>query len=406
MSLSSSNPYLSNSLAKRNAVILAISFALGGVTTFCVMSLAANVGFGLANNKDLATLPITTFLIASMLTSIPATMLMRRIGRKRGFQFGVSFGFLGCLLAAYSIYISSFELFCFSTSLIGVMASFQAFYRFAATDTASDKFKSSAVSWVMFGGILAPIFAPSIIGYSQNVLDPHFLAGTFVAAASVSVVAFFTVSFINIPREEYKAAKDTGRPLIEILKQPMFLVSVLAGMVSYGLMTFVMTATPLAIIGSNQGYMTHDVTFIIQWHAIAMYGPSFFTGKIIQRIGARLVIIIGLTLLVGCAIVSAMGVEIMHFWVALVLLGLGWNFGFVGATAMVTQYYRPEEKFKAQAFNDFMVFGTLAAGSFASGKIYNSIGWDGVNWVVYPVVAITLAVIIGSYFFKIKKQQS
>ena len=168
-------------------------------------------------------------------------------------------------------------------------------------------------------------------------------------------------------------------------------------------MTFVMTATPLAILGCGQGYEIDDVTFVIQWHAIAMYGPAFFTGKIIQRIGAQTVIMLGLVMLSGCAVVAAMGVELSHFWVALVLLGLGWNFGFVGATAMVTKYYRAEEKFKAQAFNDFCVFGTLAIGSFASGKIYYQWGWDGVTVIIYPIVAFALLLVIASFFFKDKK---
>lgn len=395
------NP-LDDRLAKKNAIILSLCFALGGVTTFSVMSLAAKVGFTLALDKGDATLPITAFLVASMITSIPATMLMRKIGRKRGFQIGILFGFIGCLLAAYSIYLSSFWLFCASTFLIGVMASFQAFYRFAATDTASDRFKGLAVSWVMFGGILAPIFAPTIISHTKDVLDPYFLAGSFVAAAAVSIVTFITINFIEIPNEVVSKVKNSGRPLLEIVKQPLFAIAVLAGMVSYGLMTFVMTATPLAILGCGQGYDIDDVTFVIQWHAIAMYGPSFFTGKVIQRLGAQAVIIMGLLMLVGCAIVAAMGVDVMHFWVSLVLLGLGWNFGFVGATAMVTKYYRPEERFKAQAFNDFMVFGTLALGSYASGSIYVNYGWDAVTWIIYPVSAFALILVAASFYFKEK----
>lgn len=396
------NNQIDDKLARRNAFILAICFALGGVTTFSVMSLIANVAFGIAEDKGNATLPITSFLVASMLTSVPASMLMQKIGRKSGFRIGILIGTFGCLLAAYSIYISSFWLLCASTFSIGIMASFQAFYRFAAADTASDKFKSVAVSWVMFGGVLAPIFAPTIISLSKNLLDPYFIAGTFIVAAGITILAFVMVSFIDIPHEKSKTKKDTGRPLIEIIKQPLFSISVGAAMASYGLMTFVMTATPLAILGCGMGYEVDDVTFIIQWHAIAMYGPAFFTGKIIQRIGAQTVIILGLLMLSGCAIVAALGVEITHFWVALVLLGLGWNFGFVGATAMITKYYRAEEKFKAQAFNDFMVFGTLAIGSFASGKIYNAWGWDGVTLIIYPIVFVAFLLIVASFFFKDK----
>lgn len=402
MTNSAPNPAINDQVSRRNAIILALCFALGGVTTFCVMSLAANVGYGLASDKGLATLPITTFLVASMLTSVPASMLMQKIGRKSGFRTGIIFGTLGCLLASYSIYISNFWLLCVATFLIGIMASFQAFYRFAAADTASDKFKSVAVSWVMFGGVLAPIVAPTIIRYSKNLLDPYFIAGTFLVAAVITLAAFILVGFISIPKEHIKTAKDTGRPLLQIIKQPLFIIAVGAAMASYGLMTFVMTATPLAILGCGQGYEIDDVTFIIQWHAIAMYGPAFFTGKIIQRIGAQMVIILGLIMLVGCALVAAMGVEITHFWVALVLLGLGWNFGFVGATAMVTKYYRSEEKFKAQAFNDFMVFGTLAIGSLASGKIYYESGWDGVTLIIYPIAAVAILLIIASFYFKDK----
>ncbi len=403
MSNSLSNPLYSDQKAKKNAIILAISFALGGVTTFSVMSLAASIGFTLAEDKGNATLPITTFLIASMLTSIPASMLMQRIGRKSGFQIGVSFGVMGCLLAAFSIYVSSFLLLCTATALIGVMGSFQGFYRFAAADSASDAFKSRAISWVMFGGVVAPIFAPSIITYSKNMLDPYFIAGTFVVAAGISCITFIMVTQIDIPHEETSERKNTGRSLIDILKQPLFIIAVAAGVISYGLMTFVMTATPLAILGCGQGYDIDDVTFIIQWHAIAMYGPAFFTGKIIQRVGEQAVIISGLIMLILCAIIAAMGVEVTHFWAALVLLGLGWNFGFVGATSLLTKQYKREERFKAQAFNDFMVFGFLAIGSYASGKIYFNQGWDGVLWLVYPLAGLAIILVIISLFIKPKQ---
>ena len=227
---SSPAPQISEKVAKRNAVILALCFALGGVTTFCVMSLAANVGYGIAADKGNATLPITAFLVASMLTSIPASMLMQRIGRKSGFRVGIIFGTIGCLLAAYAIYLSHFWLLCAATFLIGIMASFQAFYRFAAADTASDRFKSVAVSWVMFGGVLAPIVAPTIISYSKDLLDPYFIAGTFIVAAVVTMGAFILVGFINIPHESAKINKSTGRPLLEIIKQPLFAISVGAAM--------------------------------------------------------------------------------------------------------------------------------------------------------------------------------
>ena len=279
-----------------------------------------------------------------------------------------------------------------ATALSGVYNGFAQAYRFAAADTASEGFKAKAISWVLVGGVAAAIIGPQLVIHTRDLFAPIAFAGAFAGQAVLGVVAFGILLFVREPPRQDRKALPPGRPLIQIVSQSRFVVAVICGITSYALMSFVMTAAPLAMIACN--HSPDDAALGIQWHVIAMFGPSFFTGALINRFGVERVIAAGLILLAGCSAVALAGVDVMQFWIALVLLGVGWNFGFVGATAMVTDTYRLEERNKVQASNDFLVFGFQALASFSSGKILALYGWETVNWSVLPFVAFALAALV------------
>jgi predicted MFS family arabinose efflux permease len=316
---------------------------------------------------------------------------MRVVGRRIGFMVGASFGVASGALAVYAIFIQSFWLFCFATMLCGGYQAFAMYYRFAAADTASDAFRAKAISWVLVGGVLAAVAGPQIVIWTRSWFDPVMFAGSFAASIVLAICAFALLSFITIPKSSETVFAQPARPMGEILSQPRLLVAMACGMVSYGIMNLMMTATPLAMVACDLSI--DDAAFVIQWHALAMFAPSFFTGNVIARVGKEKVIAVGLALLAVCGAVALSGIDITHFWAALVLLGLGWNFAFVGATAMVTDCYRPAERNKVQAVNDFAVFATVAFASFSSGNLLARIGWDAVAISLFPFVAIALALV-------------
>lgn len=377
----------SDALAKRNAVVLAMAAALGGSSPAIVVSLGGLVGQNLADNKELATLPVSLLNLGLALGTIPAAMLMRRAGRRIGYIVGAGIGLVGGCLAAFGIVSTSFLLFCLGTTIIGMYGSFNQSYRFAATDAASESFKPRAISWVMIGGIAAGFIGPQTVIWLQDAAPAAPFSGAFLGQAALALMSMAVVSFLK-PVPVSAAPKAGGRPLGEIVRQPRFVVAVVAGLVSYALMSFVMTAAPVAMVGC--GHTVGDAASGIRWHILAMFGPSFFTGRLITRFGKGPVTAAGLCLIAASAVIGLSGVDVAHFWATLILLGFGWNFGFIGATAMVTDCYRPEERTKVQAANDFLVFGSVAAASFSSGKLLNAGGWETVNWMVFPPVAVAL----------------
>ncbi|WP_414471177.1 MFS transporter [Microvirga sp. M2] len=377
----------SDALAKRNAVVLAMATALGGSSPAIVVSLGGLVGQTLADNKELATLPVSLLNLGLALGTIPAAMLMRRVGRRIGYIVGAGIGLFGGCLAAFGIVSTSFLLFCLGTTVIGMYGSFNQSYRFAATDAASESFKARAISWVMMGGIAAGFIGPQTVIWLQDAAPSAPFSGAFLGQAALALMSMAVVSFLK-PVPVSAAPKAGGRPLSEIVAQPRFVVAVVAGLVSYALMSFVMTAAPMAMVGC--GHSVGDAASGIRWHILAMFGPSFFTGRLIARFGKEPVTAAGLCLIAVSAVIGLSGIDLAHFWATLILLGLGWNFGFIGATAMVTDCYRPEERTKVQAANDFLVFGSVAVASFSSGKLLNAGGWETVNWMVFPPVAVAL----------------
>lgn len=394
MTTATPEPLVDDRLAKRNAVLLALAQALGGASASIVIATGPLVGYMmLEEDKALATLPVSAMVLGTAFGTIPAGMIMRRFGRRAGFTGAALLGALSGLLASFAVFRDNFALFALACSLGGFAGAFVHQYRFAAADTASEVFKPKAISWVLAGGVLAGVVGPQTVIATKDMFAPILFAGTYLAQAGLALVSLFLLAFVRIPKPPRLTREQSGgRPLLQIMSQPRFVVAAACGICSYALMSLVMTATPLAMIAC--GLSETDAALGIQWHVLAMFGPSFFTGGLIARFGKERIVSIGLALLAGCSVVALMGIELTHFWTALVLLGLGWNFGFIGATAMLTDTYRPEERNLVQAVNDFLVFGFVAAASFSSGALLNAFGWGTVNILVFPFVVLCLALLI------------
>jgi MFS family permease len=377
-------------LAKRNALVLACAQALGGASPSIVISLGGIVGASLVADKTFATVPVSLMQLGIACGVIPAAMLMRRLGRRGGYIIGALTGAVAASIAAAGAGTRLFWLFCLGTFMCGLYGAFVQSYRFAAADTATDSFRPRAISWVMVGGIAAGVIGPQSVYWTRDLTPAAPFAASFLAQGALALIAMLVVMTLRAPPVAVVKASG-GRPLGEIMRQPKFIASVIAALVAYGLMSFVMTAAPLAMVGC--GHSVGDAALGIQWHVLAMFGPSFFTGRLIARFGKAQVTGFGLILTALAAIVGLSGLSVAHFWTALVLLGIGWNFGFIGATALVTDCYRPEERVKVQAANDFLVFGSVAIASFSSGGLLSHGGWESVNWLVFPPVAVALVLV-------------
>ncbi|MEW5422460.1 MFS transporter [Amorphus sp. 3PC139-8] len=382
-------PLIDDRLARRNALLLAAAQAIGGAMMSITIATGGLTGFYLLGpDKSLATLPVTTMVLGTACGTVPAALLMRRLGRRGGFLTGAGIGAVGGVAACLSVLAGAFYLFALSTWVTGFAAAFVQQYRFAAADTASASFRPKAISWVLAGGVLAGVIGPQAVILTRDMFSPIQFAGAFLAQSALCLVAMAILSFVSIPKPTGQAGGSGGRSLVTILTESRIAIAVMCAVVSYALMSLVMTAAPLAMV--QCGLSADDAALGIQWHVIAMFGPSFFTGTLIARYGRETITFVGLALLAATGIVALAGLTVTHFWVALILLGLGWNFGFIGATAMLTDAQRPEERARVQAANDFLVFGCVAAASFSSGKILNVAGWETVNWALFPVIALAV----------------
>ncbi len=378
-------------VVRRNSFVLTAATAFGGSMMPIAVAFGGLAGvYLLGPDKSLATVPITALTVGSALATIPAAILMARVGRRTGLILGAMPATFGGLLAAFAIIAGQFWLFAFASLFIGVSAAFNQQYRFAAVDAGGERARTRALALVMGGGVLSAVLGPQAAIATRDLFSPIPFAGAYVAVAVFAVLAALTVSRFRdlVTPHPRGSTHDRGRPLAEIARQPRFLAAVLCGIASYAMMTLVMTAAPIAMIGC--GLTQSDAALGIQWHVIAMFGPSFFTGRLINRFGKDRVVIAGLGLLSACALVAMAGLTVWHFWGALVLLGLGWNFGFIGATSMLTETYRPEEKGRVQGFNDFLVFAVSACASLAAGLLIGGPGWGFINGIVFPVVALAL----------------
>ena len=375
--------------ARRNVAVLVAAQALGGAVAPISFALGAIAGHTLLGaDKSLATLPITAFVVGTAASTVPAALLMRRIGRRAGFITGMLVGGAGGLLSALALGVEGFWLFCIGAFLAGASSAFVQQFRFAAADTASASYRPRAISLVLAGGIAAAVIGPQAVIYAGDLMPSVPFAGAFLAAFALSVAAAAVLMLLDIPRPRAVKGGARGRPIAAVARQPAFLVAVGCAISAYALMSFVMTAAPLAMVLHH--HSPASAVLAIQWHVIAMFAPSFFTGSLIARFGAERIVAIGLLLLIGCALVALAGTTVPHFWAALILLGLGWNFGFIGGTTLVTETYRPEEKERVQALNDFLIFGFVALASFSSGEILVEAGWNAVNYAVLPIALLSL----------------
>ncbi len=374
--------------AKANVVRLAAAGAFAGANSTVIIATASIAGSMFASDPAYATVPISVFVVGSAIATLPQGWVARHKGRRVAFMIGTGCGALAGLTGSLAMYRGSFLLLCVATFLAGLYQAVAASYRFAATDGAPAHFRPKAISWVMAGGVFAAFLGPQLVQWTMNIWQPYLFAASYLAQAVIAIIAMIVLWGVDLPKPTAASLK-AGRPLMEIVSKPGFITAALCGVVAYGLMNLVMTSAPLAM--KMCGLTLEDSNLGIQWHVLAMFGPSFFTGSLIARFGAKQIVAVGMVLLALAAVVGLAGLTVWHFWVGLVLLGVGWNFGFVGASAMVVETHRPEERNKVQAFNDFVVFGIMAAGSFSSGHLLSAAGWDAVNHVVFPPVVVALA---------------
>lgn len=377
-------------LARRNAFVLALAQAMGGALTSITISIGGLVGvYLLSESTKLATLPVTTMVVGTACGTIPAALLLGRVGRRAGFMIGTLVAAAGGAVAFVAIHLALFPLYCFGTFLGGVSFAFVQQYRFAAAEGATEGFRPKAISYVLAGGILAGVIGPQTVIATRDLFAPVAFAGAYLAQAVLAVVTLAILALYRPPlRARASARTGAGRPLGQILADPKVMLAILVAVVSYGVMSLVMTAAPLAMKAC--GFGIDDAALGIQWHVIAMFAPSFFTGSLISRYGAEPIAAVGLVLLAIAGATALMGITLVNFYVALVFLGLGWNFGFIGGTTMLTNAQRPEEQARTQAANEFIVFGCVALASLSSGVLFQTVGWASINWTLLPLVATSL----------------
>jgi MFS family permease len=342
----------------------------------------------LAADKSLATLPHALGWVSVAALAIPASQMMRRWGRRTGFIVGAAIGIVGALIAAYGIYVGEFWLFAAGTITLGGFNAVNLLYRFAAAEAADVSWRARAISLVLAGSVVAAFVGPAIAMWTKDLLAPVEFAGTYLALTALPVLMIAVVAFTPMPNPT-DIARRVGRPLGEIARQPKFIVAVLSGTIGWGVMSLMMTATPLSMIDCGLDF--RDAAFVVQWHIVGMYAPSFFTGWLIARFGLTRILLAGAFFQIGCVAAALAGVEIWNFWLANVLVGMGWNFLFVSGTAMVTECHRPEEGAKVQGFNDFLIFGVVSTTAFTSGWLQNAFGWTVVNLSVVPLILAVIA---------------
>ena len=373
--------------ARRAVIILVWAQSVLGAQMPVHFILGGLAGQLLAGDKSLATLPISMTVLGSMLSAPIMSALMGRLGRRTGFVIGAAAGALASGLAAHAIAEKDFVLFCTASLILGVYMSAHGFYRFAATDMASPGYRPKAISWVMAGGLVAALIGPEIVVHFKDWMEPVPFAGGYKAMMVVNLFGVIPMLWLDIDRpRRTKGPSRNGRPWVEILTDRRIVVAMFCAMVSYALMNLVMTSTPLAMIAC--GFVTNDAAEVVRIHVLAMFAPSFVTGHLIARFGAQKIIASGLLMLAVCALVAVSGITFTHFGIALALLGVGWNFGFIGATALLAASHRPEERARVQGLNDFLVFGLVTIASFGSGALMAGIGWEAVNLAALPCLAL------------------
>jgi MFS family permease len=377
-------------ISYRDVALLALAQAMLMTGTSLLISTSALVGRSLAPDPGWATVPLGLQFLAMTLSTIPASLFMGRYGRRAGFLVGVSLGVAGTLLAGYAIFAGSFLLFSAAAVLLGSFNATGQFYRFAAAEVASESLRARAIGLVLAGGIAAAFMGPNLAAWTRQLAGPDF-AASYLILAGLYVIGLLAILPLRIPLPPPVALRAQGRTLREIAKKPVFATAVLAAAVGYGVMNLLMVATPLAMEGHHHRF--EDAAVVIQWHVVAMFLPSFFTGDLIRRYGVHRILVIGVLLNLASVSVNFHGHDVVHYWLSLALLGVGWNFLFIGGTTLLTEVYRPEEKAKTQAVNDFIVFGTVTVTALGSGALLATVGWAAINALVVPFLLAVLLVL-------------
>lgn len=375
----------------RDVFLLACCQALLLTNAAGLISMNALVGYSLVDVKTIATLGATTYVLGSALATMPMSLWMGRVGRRRGFMAGALINVGGCAIAVAALSLKSFWLYCAATAVIGVYNAIGLQYRFAAAEVAAPADKARAISLVLAGGIVGGFLGPAITRWGRDLFAAPFL-GSFAMLAGVALVALAVQSQVRVPKPRAQEDAGGGRPLREIVRQPVFVVAALSAVVGYGLMNLLMTATPLAMDFCGLPYA--QAAFVISWHVVGMYAPGFVTGSLIDRFGVLNVILAGAAVMAAGALVALTGNALPHFLAALVLIGVGWNFMYTGGTALLTESYTPAEKARTQGANDFVMFSTMAISSFSSGAMVSTTGWEAMNVVALPVLAAVAGAVV------------
>ncbi len=378
--------------SRKNVAVLAVCQALLFTNNSILITVNALAGYALAADKALATLPVTSYFVGSALATLPLAMLMKRYTRRIGFIVGALFAIVGSMMCAAAVYVGNFWLLCLGVIILGAYFAAGQHYRFAAADAVAADFKSRAISLVLAGGIAGGFLGPETSKRTMHLITGHPYAGAYLSLVAFALLSILVLRWLDIPPLPDSDRRKTGRPLGEIARQPIFAVAVLCGTISYGVMNLLMTATPLAMDASAHPFS--EAAFVIQWHIVGMFAPSFVTGNIINRLGLMTVMLAGVALNIVCVAIALSGVSVMHFWLALVLLGIGWNFMFVGATTLLTESHAPAERAKVQGVNDSAIFITMIVTSLASGALFTIKGWQAMNMWAVPVLLLAGAAVL------------
>ena len=375
----------------RDIFLLACCQALLLTNASGLITMNGLVGYALADTKTLATLGVTIYVLGSAVATMPASLWMARVGRRTGFMAGALINVAGCALAVLAISRGSFVLYCVATGVMGIYNAIGLQYRFAAAEVAAPADKAKAISLVLAGGVVGGFLGPESARRAMDLFATPFLGG-FVVLAGFALAALAVQSRLHVPPPTQEERSGGGRPLAAIMRQPVFIVAALSGAVGYGLMNLLMTATPIAMSFCSHPFGA--AALVIQWHVVGMYAPGFVTGSLIRRFGVLNVILAGIALVAACVAVALNGITVTHFLIALMLLGVGWNFMYTGGTTLLTESYSPPEKARTQGANDFLVFATMGVSSLASGAMVSTAGWEAMNRAMLPILAAMAAVVL------------
>jgi MFS family permease len=378
--------------SRKNVALLATCQALLLINNSILTTVNGLAGYLLATNKALATLPITAYFVGSASSTLIVSLFMKRYGRRAGFSAGAACAILGALLCAFGIYARHFWLLCAGSLVLGIYFAAGQYYRFAAAETVSPRFKATAISLVLAGGIVGGFLGPETTKHTRDLVSGQLFAGAYFSLVVFALLAVLVLRWLDIPPLSGAETRSSGRPIGEIARQPAFLVAVLCGVVGYGVMNLLMTATPLAMAACEHPFVA--AAFVIQWHLVAMFAPSFGTGPLIQRIGALPVMLVGTLLASTCLVIGYTGADVMHFWFALVLLGIAWNFMYLGATTLLTETHTPAERGKVQGVNDTAISLTMVLSSLSVGALFTYHGWQIMNVLAAPFIVLAAIAVV------------